>query len=185
MGKIAIVINGKAGVGKDTLCDFVINNYYATKVSSITPIVKIAKDNGWDGIKDNKSRRFLSELKRVFSEYNNLPNMYLLGEIEDFLRSDNDIIFAQIREKDQIDDFIDRIKGMCACCTLLIKTSDINFNENMIGNDSDDSTHGYSYDYVYCNDKPLVCAEQDFISYFGELLANEGVNPRKRITKEC
>ena len=38
MKKTAIIINGKGGVGKDTLCDFISKHYNTRKVSSITQV---------------------------------------------------------------------------------------------------------------------------------------------------
>ena len=63
--KLVIVVNGSGGVGKDTLCNFVGEKYASESVSSIDPIKKLAAECGWDGGKDDKSRRFLAELKRV------------------------------------------------------------------------------------------------------------------------
>lgn len=71
--KAIIVINGRGGVGKDTLCDFVKEKYDDTygvqNISSITRIKEIAKDIGWDGNKDEKGRKFLSDLKKALTEY--------------------------------------------------------------------------------------------------------------------
>ena len=86
MNKFVIVINGRAEVGKDTLCDFIIENYRAKKISAITPILKIAYANGWDGKKDAKSRKFLSDLKRIFIDFNDLPNNYLIQEQQIFCK---------------------------------------------------------------------------------------------------
>ena len=40
--KVLIIINGKGGVGKDTLCAFAGRYFQAKNVSSITPIKEIA-----------------------------------------------------------------------------------------------------------------------------------------------
>ena len=53
MNKLIVVINGRGGVGKDTLCSFVSDNYNVMNISSIDPIKEIAKTIGWDGKKDN------------------------------------------------------------------------------------------------------------------------------------
>ena len=66
MKKTAIIING----GKDTLCDFVSKHIKIKKISSIAPILKIAKAGGWNGNKDDKSRKLLSDLKHLFTKYN-------------------------------------------------------------------------------------------------------------------
>ncbi|MBO5898445.1 MAG: hypothetical protein J6R04_05490, partial [Clostridia bacterium] len=94
--KLTIVINGRGGVGKDTLCDFAAERFRVRNVSSITPIKEIARTHGWNGEKDLRSRKFLSDLKRVFTEYNDLPTQYLANEYRAFCEGDEQIMFAHI-----------------------------------------------------------------------------------------
>ena len=47
--KLTIVINGKGGVGKDTLCRFAAERYKTRNISSITPIKELAAACGWQG----------------------------------------------------------------------------------------------------------------------------------------
>ena len=70
MKKAVIVINGAGGVGKDTLCDLAAKHFKVYNVSSITPIKEIAALCGWDGSKDDRSRKFLADLKQISVEYN-------------------------------------------------------------------------------------------------------------------
>ena len=74
MDKVLIVINGKGGVGKDTLCDFAARHFKTRNISSVTPIKEIAKAGGWKGEKDAKARTMLSDLKKVFTEYNEIKD---------------------------------------------------------------------------------------------------------------
>jgi hypothetical protein len=178
--KLIIAINGKAQTGKDTICDFIINNYRAEKKSSITPILKIARDNGWDGVKDTKSRKFLSDLKRAFIDFNNLPNKYLIEECGKFLKSDNDIMFVHIRENDQITDFLANVKDSCQYCTLLVNNAKDD-KPVMWGNVSDDYADNYLYDYIYYNAmKPLEEAERDFLEFFQKILQEKNITLEKK-----
>lgn len=160
MRKFVIIINGNGGVGKDTLCDFANARYNAASISAITPIKNIARQGGWKGEKDTKSRKLLADLKRVFIEYNNLPYQYLTQEYEKFLHSDAQILFVHIREGSEIDRFRQYVKMPCA--TLLIRSDNLAKNW---GNDSDDNVENYTYDYIYNNDKPLAEAEIEFVSF--------------------
>lgn len=169
MNKLIVVINGRGGVGKDTLCSFVSDNYNVMNISSIDPIKEIAKTIGWDGKKDNKSRKLLSDLKKIVTEYNDFPNQYLLQKNIIFLNSNFDILFVHIREKEQIQHFMKTVKGKAV--TLLIRRKD---ESTFYGNYSDDNVEDYDYDYVYNNDKPLFQAKQDFLLFFDELLKIEG-----------
>ena len=67
MNKAVIIINGAGGVGKDTLCDAAATSYKTRNISTITPIKEIAAQCGWNGAKDNKSRKFLSDMKKGYS----------------------------------------------------------------------------------------------------------------------
>lgn len=174
MDKLVVVINGKGGVGKDTLCEIVSKYYKTINVSAITPIKKIAYDYGWHGEKDNKSRRFLSELKRIFADYNDLPNQYLLKEYRNFLISDNQIMFVHIREKDQIEKFICDIENNCI--TLLI-TRNVNDGDGQkYGNYSDDYVDEYKYDYYFDNNMTLEQAEEQFLKFFKAIIAEKNLD---------
>lgn len=170
MDKIVVIINGKGGAGKDTLCDAAAKHYCVVNVSSIDPIKAIAAQHGWNGEKDDKARKFLSDLKRAFTEYNDLPNRWLEEQANAFAASNAEILFVHIREGSQIEDFKHRVKGKCI--TLLIRSSR---TETTYGNASDDDVENYPYDYVYQNDKPLPEAEEDFLVFLREVFRGEGL----------
>lgn len=166
MNKRVIVINGNAGVGKDTLCDLAGKHFKIRNVSSITPIKEIALQNGWDGTKDPKSRKLLSDLKRIFTEYNDLPLKYLFNQYMEFTVSDEEIMFVHIREGNEID----RFKKLIAhpCKTLLItrnKQSDIEW-----GNASDDNVTKYHYDIIFDNNDTLDIVEEKFVELLNHIM---------------
>lgn len=159
--KLVIIINGSGGVGKDTICDIVAKHYKVLNVSSVDPIKEIALKNGWGGEKDNISRKFLSDLKVVFSEYNNLSNRYLLDKYKYFLTSDKEIMFVHIREPHDIDVFKSSINNK-NCVSLLIRR---NLNK-LYGNMADDGVENYNYDFYYDNSTPIDEVESNFMEYF-------------------
>ena len=165
MKKLVIVINGKGGVGKDALCDALGNTYRVKNISSITPIKKIAAEYGWRGEKDDRSRRFLAELKRVFTEYNDMPTKYALEEYESFLKDENRIMLVHIREGAEIKKFLQRVNT--PAIALLVKRSAID-NAEKYGNSADDEVENYPYDYIYHNDAPL----RESSKLFTELIAS-------------
>lgn len=165
MGKTVIIINGRGGVGKDTLCDIAAKHYKVTNVSSITPIKQIALANGWDGGKDAKSRKFLSDLKQLFTEYNDLPTQYLYQCYEQFMVDDKEIMFAHIREPKEITKFRERIPTQCI--TLLVERTR---NSDNWGNASDDEVNQYPYDYSYQNDGSLEDATKHFPLFLQSIL---------------
>lgn len=157
--KLVIVINGRGGVGKDTLCDALRAIFSVTNISAITPIKEIAKKHGWNGEKDERSRRFLAELKRVFVEYNDLPNRYLLEEYEKFASGDGEILCVHIREKDQIAKFTAAVT--LPCVTLLVKRES-ETGTRRYGNNADDGVEDYCYDYEFDNSAPLAESAEKF-----------------------
>ncbi|MDR1059633.1 MAG: hypothetical protein LBL83_00100 [Clostridiales bacterium] len=173
--KIVIVVNGSGGAGKDTVCEIASRHFRARTVSAIAPVKELAARCGWDGGKDNKSRKFLSDLKRALIEYNDLPNRYLEGEHAAFMAGGDDVLFAHIREGAQIDDFRRRV-APTRCVALLVRPpSGRGAGGQQYGNDSDDNVEDYAYDYYYDNDKPIACVESDFMRFFRSLLRNEGL----------
>lgn len=169
MEKIVIIINGAGGAGKDTICDLAAKHYKVKNISAITPIKDIAQNNGWNGEKDAKSRKFLSDLKRVFIEYNDLPTKYLYGQYREFLESKNEILFVHIREKEEIEKFKKLVNIRCK--TLLICRQDIDVEK--WGNASDDEVGNYQYDFYFENNRPLSEVEQKLVSFLSLLLTTD------------
>jgi hypothetical protein len=169
--KLVIIINGSGGVGKDTLCNIVAKYYKVLNVSAIDPIKKIAYENGWNGEKDDASRKFLSDLKMTFTEYNDLSNRYLLDKYKEFLKSNNEIMFAHIREPREIENFKNSI-GTINCVSLLIRR---NMNK-LYGNIADDNVENYNYDFYYDNSISIDKVEKDFMAFFENTI-------RKKVNK--
>lgn len=168
MKKVAIVINGAGGVGKDTLCDLAAKHFKVRNISSVDPIKDIAKMCGWDGTKDDRSRRFLSDLKKLTVDYNDFPTVWASARYREFLSSEYEILFVHIREAEEIAKFVKATDG--AARTLLIRGGD-RMKKSSYGNVSDDLVENYNYDYYFVNDKTLSEAERDFAALMAEILA--------------
>lgn len=166
MDKQIIIINGQGGVGKDTICD-IVKKYYGTKiVSSIDAIKAIAIYGGWNGKKDLKGRKLLSDIKLAFSEYNNLPFKRMDHEINIFLKfRDEQILFIHVREPEEIKKLVSEYPEIK---TLLITKGQ---NPSEFGNMADDNVLNYNYDFVFENNGELENLENDFMEFFeGKML---------------
>ena len=157
--KTVVVINGKGGVGKDTVINAVKDQYVVYTASAIDPIKAVAAMLGWDMQKDLRSRKFLSDLKQLSIEYNDYPTKYLVDQFHDFEESDAQVMFIHIREPEEIDKF----KAAVDCVTLLVRNPRVRGN---FGNRSDDDVENYQYDFVYDNVLQLDTMKADFLSFF-------------------
>ena len=167
MKKAVIVINSAGGVGKDTLCDLAAKHLKVYNVSSITPIKEIAALCGWDGSKDDKSRKFLADLKHICVEYNDYPTAWARERYKEFLASENEVMFLHIREPEEIAKFVSATDGEAK--TLLIRGGE-RMTKTCYGNAADDSVEKYDYDYYYVNEKTLDVAEEEFCTLLGRIM---------------
>ncbi len=167
MKKTVFVINGAGGVGKDTLCDLAAKHFKVYNVSSIDPIKEIAASIGWRGEKTDKARRFLSDLKRLTIEYNDYPTLWGRARYDEFLASDNELMFFHIREAEEIEKYVRATDG--AARTLLIRGGD-RMSKSHYGNVSDDEVENYSYDYYFVNDRSLEETEISFCEFLKNIV---------------
>lgn len=160
--KLILIVNGRGGVGKDTLCEALGRRHRVQNVSAIDPIKQVARGCGWKGEKDDKARRFLAELKQAFIHYNDLPTVYLRERTEEFLRGEDEILIVQIREADQIERYRRAIEP-ARSTALLVKRRAVD-EAHRFGNDADDGVEAYTYDYTFDNDKSVEESAQAFIA---------------------
>lgn len=162
--KKVIIINGRGSSGKDTMIESLAGKIKFVNVSSIDPIKKIAKRFGWNGSKDARSRRFLADLKRAFTAYDDTPTYYLASKYRKFKKSNKQVMFMHIREASEIE----KMKTIVDldCVTLLIE------REGMRdwGNPSDDEVGNYKYDYVFNNTEKIEESKEKFIELIEKIL---------------
>lgn len=160
-----IVINGSGGAGKDTLIEFAKERYKCKNVSSIDPIKHAAEWLGWKGKKDLKSRKFLSDMKLLSTNYNDFPMDYLKIKYEQFIQGYNQIMFVHIREPWEIKRFVEDVCPEAK--TLLIRGRR---ETEVYGNLADDGVENFVYDYVYKNELPLKDAKKDFLDFLHKII---------------
>lgn len=170
MEKVTIVINGVGGCGKDTLVGFLNKIYKVQNTSSITPVVEVAKFCGWDGIKTDRSRKFLADLKKLLTDFNEFSLNYLLQEQTKFMNSENEIMFVHIREPIEIEKF--KNHSQCKTKTILIKPRE-ELKNKVYGNSSDDDVEKYNYDFIFENNKPIDIIEKEWITFFNKNIFNK------------
>ena len=149
MNKQVFIINGSGGVGKDTFIELVSKYSYIRNFSSVDEVKHYAKMMGWNGEKDEKSRKFLSDLKDILTEYNDKPFTYLQSCVNRFLKDkESEFCFLHIREPEEIQ----RAKEAFNAITILVTRDNI---EQVKGNHADEQVLQYTYDVHIRNDNSL------------------------------
>ena len=159
-GLRVVIVNGRPGCGKTTfeeMCRDILGPQYCKSRSSIDRIKEIAKEGGWNGEKDLASRKLLSDLKHIFTEYNDLPTkdiIYFLKNWETDLENYNvgnvnHVFFVDVREPENIEKLKKKLK---AVTVLIRRPGDDDMDTS---NDSDLSVFNYHYDYVVYNTDDL------------------------------
>ena len=169
MKKLVIVINGSGGVGKDTICDLAAKHFKVRNISSVDPIKEIATFCGWTGVKDDKARKFLHDLKILTAEYNDFPTNWALNVFREFLENDEQILFVHIREPWEIEKFVKATDGVAK--TLLVRGG-TRSQARIYGNAADDMVENYEYDYYFVNDHSLDETEQLVKELFDGIFAD-------------
>lgn len=155
------VVNGAPGAGKTTFEKTVETlSYNCSIISTIDPIKERAFLFGWDGVKDAKGRKLLSDLKRAWVEYGDQPYTWL-EEIFKFARyTRTDAIFIDCREPEEIKEICKRFGAK----SLLIRRAAAENSET--SNESDKNVLNYDYDIVIENNGSmydLAIAAEEFV----------------------
>ena len=174
-----VVINGTSEVGKDKFVGYfknVSNDLRVKNYSSIDRVKQISEICfGWNGKKDDKSRKLLSEIKRVWTEFNDGPFDTIVDKIGIDLKwaknkgkdISKNIYFLHIREPKEISKI--KKKYGFDCITLLIRKN-VDFIPN---NDSDKNVESFDYDYIVDNnksEKELKKRADEFLKYIKKTL---------------
>lgn len=145
MSKV-IIINGAGGVGKSTfvsLCHEIDSRVIET--STVDFVKEIALQAGWNGIKDEIGRRFISDLKDAMEHYHDIPNQ----KIDEFIQSHpNNIIFVNAREPHNIQYYQNKYNAI----SVLIKNCNI---KQVKSNHADENVYNYNYDVIIDNSSTL------------------------------
>lgn len=148
MNKQVFIINGSGGCGKDTFVSLVSDIIYTTNYSSVDKVKEIARIIGWNGGKTERDRKFLSDLKLLCTDYNNMPLNSMKDKYKEFLNNDSNFLFLHIREPEEIE----KAKKVFNAKTILIKRDSIG---HIISNMADANVFNYDYDVIINNDKGI------------------------------
>lgn len=167
-----VVINGAPTVGKDAFVRLCQKHLlWCGNFSTVDFVKEVAAICGWDGTKSAENRKFLSDLKDLLTEWNDVPYKKIERAIDlyeekalsyDF--SSNDVLcFIHCREPKEIQKFVDKMNAR----TLLIRRPSV---ENVHqSNHADEQVLDYCYDYIITNDGTMEELETKAIAFLKEL----------------
>ena len=155
------IVNGAPGSGKTTF-EKIVQELYGEEdvwiLSTVDRVKAAAEVLGWDGTKTPENRKFLSDLKDLWTEWRDGPFLYVQDNLEKIKRwyqiwdvSHNmAIVFIDSREPWEIERFAKELNAQ----TILIKRPSGADDERIL-NHADRDVEQYKYDYVIDNSSDL------------------------------
>ena len=129
----------------------------------------MAKFTGWDGEKNPTSRRYLAELKRLTTEFNDFPFKCLRRKYNEFMMTNEDsVLIFDIREPAEIE----RAKKEFGAESILI----VNNRCEKQGNYADDGVMDAKYDYVIFNNGTLSEFKRETYMFVQTKVFNRSMN---------
>lgn len=151
-----VIINGRPRAGKSLFVKLCLDilRYQGREASTVDLVKYLAEECGWDGAKTLKNRKFLSDLKDLLAEWNDVPYKNIQIRKQIFEKSLNlfsnkepkdGILFVHCREPEEIQKFKDRDNAI----TLLIRREAVENDEQ--SNHADSEVFNFNYDYIIEN----------------------------------
>lgn len=148
--KLILIVNGKPRAGKDTFAEFLNEHMPVYKYSSIDKVKTIALECGWKGKKEEKDRKFLSELKRITTEYNDMAYNDVLNRVAAFDNDEikEDVMIIDVREPEEIERLADELGAI----TVFVKNDNV---PEVTSNYADANVENFDYDITIDNSGTL------------------------------
>ena len=167
-----IVVNGVARSGKDSFVDYCLEELApnGAKWSSIDFVKDVAKYCGWNGVKDEKGRKFLSDLKDLLTEWDDVPMKKLSEAVRNMKHRElktkqPQFLFVFVREPKEIAKIVDKF-GAITVCVRRTEAEKVTPN-----NHADLEVLYYDYNFYIDNNKDLEhlkLAAETFCEYMRE-----------------
>ena len=169
-----IIINGNGGVGKDAFincCREHSDHIY--NISTVDFVKEIATECGWDGTKTPKNRKFLSDLKDLLEEWDDVPNKEIgryINNLSTMAKYCNypTYVFIHAREPHNIQYYKDKYNAI----TVLVTNPRI---EQVTSNHADMEVYDFTYDYIIDNNgdlEQLKKSSETFMNNAGIVVLN-------------
>lgn len=167
-----VIVNGMPESGKTTMqimCrEFLKRHGWGCIIkSSVEWVKEIALQCGWNGVKDDKNRKFLSDLKKLLTDWDDAVLKHLVEEIDRYhYTGDNYVIFVDIREPFEIA----KAKKEFNATTVIVRRPQVECN--YYSNSSDMEVFDYEYDETIWNDSDKLNLENGCEMFINTVLIN-------------
>lgn len=168
-----VIINGHPKSGKDKFVwfckkyckkmDIKIHNF-----STVDKVKKAAKKLGWDGEKTDEARKFLADVKRVWTSYNDGPFNTTVERIDKKYK-ENSIFFVHCREPKEIKKFATHY-GESMITVYLDKPGHIPDNT------ADKNVKNYNYDHYIDSNISDEELQESAIKWIDSLVEQGAIN---------
>ena len=170
-----VIVNGMPESGKTTfqeICRRKLNDYNWNTVikSSVEFVKKVATYCGWNGEKTDKNRKFLSDLKRVLTDWDDAVIKDIINDVNVYHYSGlNFVIFIDIREPEEIE----KAKKVFNAISLIVRRPQVECNT--WSNSSDMKVFECDYDHIIWNDSDLTQLEAEADKFIDSLIMNNNI----------
>lgn len=154
-----VIVNGMPTSGKSTFVEFCLKKLgsWGREISTVDFVKDIAKQAGWNGEKNLKNRKFLSDLKDLLTEWDDVPYKKIKEEYDNFnfeleqydVSNHKAFLFVHCREPQEIQKFKDRLNAF----TVLIRRESVESNKQ--SNHADSNVFEFKYDCEIDNNGSL------------------------------
>ena len=153
-----VAVNGMPTCGKDTFIDICLEllGDKGRKTSSIDFVKKVAFYCGWRGEKNLKNRKFLSDMKDILTEWDDIPYKEIVKAIKvwDIWNDRHNlpkegIMFVCIREPEELEKVKERLGATC----ILVRRDAA--ESAQVANHADEEVFDFAYDYIIDNNGDL------------------------------
>lgn len=178
MNKKIFITNGQGASGKDTFVNIVDRHIPVLKCSIIDIIKDAGEILGCDtsNVKTEKDRKFLSDLKDLVAEYNDLPYQDIKEIVDDFndgYIEDCEVLFIDMRDPSDIKRAVKDFNAE----TILMRNPR---NKKIDSNHADLNVENYNYDYIIENDGTIEQLEKVAKFFIRDVICNSSVPKENR-----
>ena len=164
-GKLIIIVNGKPRAGKDTFALLLNKLEPVYKYSIIDKVKAMALDCGWKGGKTEKDRKFLSDLKKLTTDYSDMSYNDVIDKATEFYCDEikEDILIIDIREPEDIKRAVEEFDAV----SIFIKNDNV---PAVTSNEADANVENFEYDYYITNNGTIADFEKSIRAFYYNVL---------------